>query len=418
MQTVEMLCRSAKAACMDVALAGTALKNAALEAIAQALDTRRGEIKRANQEDVDAARANGMRESLVDRLTLTDRRIDSAIEGVRTLIALADPVGGEDGSVVRPNGLRISRRRVPLGVVGIIFEARPNVTVDAAALCLKAGNACVLRGGKEAIHSNIALAGIMRDAVAGVGLPADAICLCEDTSRDSANAMMNATGLLDVLIPRGGAGLIRAVVENAKVPVIETGVGICHIYCDEGCDHDMATAIVENAKCSRPSVCNAAEVLIVHVSEAQALLPRIKAALDAKSVELRCDERAYAILGGMENVKKADETDFQTEFLDYIMAVKVVDDITEAVLEINTHGSGHSECIVTRDLARAVAFQDRVDAAAVYVNASTRFTDGFEFGFGGEIGISTQKLHARGPMGLAALTTIKYTILGDGQVRI
>jgi len=414
---VEQLMRCARAARMDVALAGTEQKNAALEAIACALDAGRDAIKAANLEDVNAARASGMRESLIDRLTLTDKRIDSAIEGVRTLIALPDPVGGEDASVVRPNGLRIARRRVPLGVVGIIYEARPNVTVDAASLCLKAGNVCVLRGGKEAIRSNIALAKIMREAVASVGLPADAVCLCEDTSRDSANAMMNAVGLLDVLIPRGGAGLIRAVVENAKVPVIETGVGICHIYCDKGCDHRMAIDIVENAKCSRPSVCNAAEVLIIHSLEAAALLPRIKAALDAKNVELRCDKRAWAILRRSENVKEAVPEDFRTEFLDYVMAVMVVDDVQEAIDEINAHGSGHSESIVTNDYGRARQFQDRVDAAAVYVNASTRFTDGFEFGFGGEIGISTQKLHARGPMGLEALTTIKYTIMGDGQVR-
>lgn len=335
MMNVEQLMRCARAARMDVALAGTEQKNAALEAIACALDAGRDAIKAANLEDVNAARASGMRESLIDRLTLTDKRIDSAIEGVRTLIALPDPVGGEDASVVRPNGLRIARRRVPLGVVGIIYEARPNVTVDAASLCLKAGNVCVLRGGKEAIRSNIALAKIMREAVASVGLPADAVCLCEDTSRDSANAMMNAVGLLDVLIPRGGAGLIRAVVENAKVPVIETGVGICHIYCDKGCDHRMAIDIVENAKCSRPSVCNAAEVLIIHSLEAAALLPRIKAALDAKNVELRCDKRAWAILRRSENVKEAVPEDFRTEFLDYVMAVMVVDDVQEAIDEID-----------------------------------------------------------------------------------
>ena len=417
MKTVRELCIAAKAASRTLAGAGTREKNRALAAIADALEAHKDEIFAANAEDVRSARENGMREALIDRLTLNEKRMKGIAQGVREVMAQEDPVGGADAVTKRPNGLRIERRRVPLGVVGIIYEARPNVTADAAALCLKSGNACVLRGGKEAIRSNMALMRVMRDAVEAAGLPADCMALCEDTSRNSAAEMMTATGLLDVLIPRGGAGLIRSVVENARVPVIQTGTGICHVYADAGCDWEMAVDIIRNAKCSRPSVCNAAEDFLVHASEAKKLLPRVWFALRPWNVELRCDERAYAILEGREGVVRAVPEDFETEFGDYILAVKVVDSLEEALREIEAHGTGHSECIVTEDLNRARTFQDRVDAAAVYVNASTRFTDGGEFGLGAEIGISTQKLHARGPMGASALTSIKYVVDGSGQIR-
>ncbi|MEA4823960.1 MAG: glutamate-5-semialdehyde dehydrogenase [Clostridiaceae bacterium] len=417
MRTVRDQALAAKAAARVLAQTGTIEKNRALYAIADALDAHQEDIFAANARDADAARENGMRQAMLDRLTLTPARLASAIAGVREIALQEDPVGSAEGTVQRPNGLRIEKRRVPLGVVGIIYEARPNVTVDAAALCLKSGNACVLRGGKEAIRSNTALMQVMRDALTGVGLPADAMTLCEDTSRESANEMMAATGLLDVLIPRGGAGLIRSVVENARVPVIETGTGICHVYADAGCDWEMAVNIIRNAKCSRPSVCNAAEDFLVHASEVRRLLPRVWFALRPYKVELRCDERSYEILKDFEGVVQATEEDFETEFSDYILAVKVVNSLDEAIEEITLHGTGHSECIVTENYTRAKAFTDRVDAAAVYVNASTRFTDGGEFGLGAEIGISTQKLHARGPMGAEALTSVKYVVCGNGQIR-
>lgn len=414
---VETLARAAKSAAPILGRADTKTKNLALEACAKALENRAAEIYAANAEDVKAAAENGMKESLLDRLKLTEKRLKSAVEGMRGVAGQEDPIGGADGTTLRPNGLRIECRRVPLGVIGIIYEARPNVTIDAAALCLKSGNACVLRGGKEAIRTNTVIAEIIREAVASVGLPADCVTLVTDTSRQSASDMMQAIGLLDVLIPRGGAGLIRSVVENAHVPVIQTGTGICHIYCDEGCDPEKAVRITANAKCSRPSVCNAAECLMVHASEAQTLLPKIHAAVAPWETEMRCDTRAYEILKGRERVVQASDADFETEFLDYILAVKVVDSMDEAMEEIAAHGTGHSEAIVTENYTRANRFLECVDAAAVYVNASTRFTDGGEFGLGAEIGISTQKLHARGPMGLRALTTIKYAVYGDGQIR-
>ncbi|MDY3287330.1 MAG: glutamate-5-semialdehyde dehydrogenase [Eubacteriales bacterium] len=417
MRTVRELAGAAKTASRVLAQTGTNEKRRALNAIADALEAHKEEIFAANAQDLRAAEEGGMRPAMLDRLKLNEKRLLAAAEGVREISREADPVGCAEGTVLRPNGLRIEKRRVPLGVVGIIYEARPNVTVDAAALCLYAGNACVLRGGKEAIRTNTALMRVMRGALADAGLPEDAMTLCEDTSRESAGEMMAATGLLDVLIPRGGAGLIRSVVENARVPVIETGTGICHVYADAGCDWEMAVNIIRNAKCSRPSVCNAAEDFLVHASEAKKLLPRVWHALRPYGVEMRCDERAYAILDGMEGVVRAREEDFATEFSDYILAVKVVDSLDEAIEEIALHGTGHSECIVTESYARAAAFTERVDAAAVYVNASTRFTDGGEFGLGAEIGISTQKLHARGPMGAAALTSVKYVVSGSGQIR-
>ena len=398
-----------------LAVAGTAQKNRALEAMARALKERESAILAENQKDLAAARESGMKASLLDRLALSPQRIDGIVEGVRQVAALPDPIGCVTRMEKRPNGLVIGKRRVPLGVIGIIYEARPNVTVDAAALCLKSGNAVILRGGKEAFRSNKALVAVMRDALEAAGLPRDCVALVEDTSRASAQELMGLTGYLDVLIPRGGAGLIRTVVENARVPVIETGVGVCHVYVDGEADLDMGARILYNAKTSRPSVCNAAECLLVHAQVAEAFLPKAKALLDQKNVELRGCPRTCAILG--EGVQPACEADWDTEFGDYILAVKVVKDAGEAIDFINAHGSGHSEAIVTNNYFTAQRFLDQVDAAAVYVNASTRFTDGFEFGLGAEIGISTQKMHARGPMGLEELTSSKYIVYGTGQVR-
>ena len=398
-----------------LAVAGTAQKNRALEAMARALKERESAILAENQKDLAAARESGMKASLLDRLALSPQRIDGIVEGVRQVAALPDPIGCVTRMEKRPNGLVIGKRRVPLGVIGIIYEARPNVTVDAAALCLKSGNAVILRGGKEAFRSNKAFVAVMRDALEAAGLPRDCVALVEDTSRASAQELMGLTGYLDVLIPRGGAGLIRTVVENAKVPVIETGVGVCHVYVDGEADLDMGARIIYNAKTSRPSVCNAAECLLVHAQAAEAFLPKAKALLDQKNVELRGCPRTCAILG--EGVQPACEADWDTEFGDYILAVKVVKDAGEAIDFINAHGSGHSEAIVTNNYFTAQRFLDQVDAAAVYVNASTRFTDGFEFGLGAEIGISTQKMHARGPMGLEELTSSKYIVYGTGQVR-
>ena len=398
-----------------LAVAGTAQKNRALEAIARALKERESAILAENQKDLAAARESGMKASLLDRLALSPQRIDGIVEGVRQVAALPDPIGCVTRMEKRPNGLVIGKRRVPLGVIGIIYEARPNVTVDAAALCLKSGNAVILRGGKEAFRSNKAFVAVMRDALEVAGLPRDCVALVEDTSRASAQELMGLTGYLDVLIPRGGAGLIRTVVENARVPVIETGVGVCHVYVDGEADLDMGARILYNAKTSRPSVCNAAECLLVHAQAAEAFLPKAKALLDQKNVELRGCPRTCAILG--EGVQPACEADWDTEFGDYILAVKVVEDAGEAIDFINAHGSGHSEAIVTNNYFTAQRFLDQVDAAAVYVNATTRFTDGFEFGLGAEIGISTQKMHARGPMGLEELTSSKYIVYGTGQVR-
>ena len=398
-----------------LAVAGTAQKNRALEAMARALKERESAILAENQKDLAAARESGMKASLLDRLALSPQRIDGIVEGVRQVAALPDPIGCVTRMEKRPNGLVIGKRRVPLGVIGIIYEARPNVTVDAAALCLKSGNAVILRGGKEAFRSNKAFVAVMRDALEAAGLPRDCVARVEDPRRASAQELMGLTGYLDVLIPRGGAGLIRTVVENARVPVIETGVGVCHVYVDGEADLDMGARVIYNAKTSRPSVCNAAECLLVHAQAAEAFLPKAKALLDQKNVELRGCPRTCAILG--DGVQPACEADWDTEFGDYILAVKVVEDAGEAIDFINAHGSGHSEAIVTNNYFTAQRFLDQVDAAAVYVNASTRFTDGFEFGLGAEIGISTQKMHARGPMGLEELTSSKYIVYGTGQVR-
>ena len=415
MTQLEMQGLAAKNASRVLSIAGTGKKNAALEAIASALEARQEEILAANQEDMTAAKAAGMRPSLQDRLALDGSRIAGIVDGVRQVAALPDPIGETTKMSTRPNGLVIGKRRVPLGVIGIIYEARPNVTVDAAALCLKSGNAVILRGGKEAFHSNQAFVSIMRDALESAGLPRDCVALVTDTTRQSATELMNLTEYLDVLIPRGGAGLIKNVVEHAKVPVIQTGVGVCHVYVHGEADLDMAARIIHNAKTSRPSVCNAAECLLVDRAVARDFLPMAWQLLQTKNVELRGCPETRAILGDF--VVPATEEDWDTEFGDYILAVKVVGGFDEAVEFIHAHGTGHSEAIVTNNYFAAQQFLDQVDAAAVYVNASTRFTDGNEFGLGAEIGISTQKMHARGPMGLEELTSSKFVIYGTGQIR-
>ncbi len=391
-------------------------KNDALKNIAQALIDNADFIIKANDADIQNAKNNGLSDAMIDRLTLTKDRIDSIAQGVREIIAMPDPVGKVLSGNTLDNGLNITKVTVPLGVIGIIFESRPNVTADAAALCLKAGNCVILRGGKEAINSNKAIVEVMRDAIDKASLPKDCINLVEDTTRQSSIELMELSDYLDVLIPRGGAGLIRAVVENAKVPVIETGVGNCHAYIDESADIAMASDIVYNAKTSRVSVCNALETLLVHKNIADKALPAIYDKLSEKNVEIRGCKNTIAILG--DKAKPATEADYSTEFLDYILAVKVVDSLDCALSHISKYSSGHSEVIITKDFENAEKFLNHVDSSAVYVNASTRFTDGGQFGLGAEIGISTQKLHARGPMGLENLTSTKFIIRGQGQTRV
>ena len=389
-------------------------KQQALYKMAAALLSQQEAILKANKLDVEKAVQKGTSKAMLDRLSLNEKRIHGMANGLRQVAALADPVGEVLSMTKRPNGLQIGQQRVPIGVIGIIYEARPNVTCDAAGLCLKAGNAVILRGGSEAFYSNQAIVSVLSQAAASAGLPEHSVQLIEDTSRETALELMKLNEYIDVLIPRGGAGLIEAVVKNATVPVIETGTGNCHIYVDEEYDGDMAANIVINAKTSRPAVCNSAEKLIIHKRAAHEFLPIIVQALREKDVEVRGDERALTIVPDL--VPAGDE-DWKKEYLDFIMAVKIVDDIDEAISHINVHSSHHSEAIVTTNYAHAQRFLQRVNSAAVYVNASTRFTDGEEFGFGAEIGISTQKLHARGPMGLKELTTLKYIIYGDGQIR-
>lgn len=413
MTELQKMGAAAKEAAAVLRTAGEKKRRALLEA-AQALRAAAPEILAANAVDLAAARESGMRDAMLDRLTLTEARIEAMAQGVEDVAAQRDPVGRVLSGETRPNGLKIEKVTVPMGVIGIIFEARPNVTSDAAALCLMAGSAVILRGGKEAFHSNMAVTSVLQAALERAGLPRTAVQLVQDTSRESSREMMGLVGYLDLLIPRGGAGLIRAVVENARVPVIETGVGNCHVYVDESADIDMAAEIIFNAKTSRPSVCNAIETILMHEKIAERALPAIAARLREKQVELRGDDRTRAILP---EAVPASEADWETEYLDYILAVRVVDSLDEAVAHIARYSSGHSECIVTRDLRAAEAFTARVDSAAVYVNASTRFTDGGEMGLGAEIGISTQKLHARGPMGLNEIVSYKYVIRGDGQVR-
>lgn len=414
MRTIDVMGQNAKAAARQLAVAGEQ-KNEALKAIAQALLTHQDEIMQANRIDLENGKANGLSAALIDRLTLNADRIRGVADGVLEVAALPDPIGTVISGSTRPNGMNITKVRVPLGVIGIIFESRPNVTVDAAVLCLKSGNAVILRGGKEAIHSNQCLTAIMQDAIESVGLDRHCVQLIQDTSRQSSVELMELTEYLDVLIPRGGKGLIQAVVANAKVPVIETGAGNCHVFVDESADLTMAADIIYNAKTSRPSVCNAIETILVHEKIAEKALPVIKARLDEKHVELRGCDKTRTILG--DTVVPATESDWETEYGDYILAVKVVSSMDEAIDHIARYSTGHSECIVTNDYVNARRFTAAVDSAAVYVNVSTRFTDGGMFGLGAEIGISTQKLHARGPMGLNELTSMKFIIEGNGQVR-
>lgn len=404
----------AKKAAGILTTADTEIKNKALLAIGKALVDYADVIISANHIDIENGKKNGLNAGLIDRLMLDEERIKGIAEGCAQVAALEDPCGRVLETVERPNGLVIKKVSCPMGVIGIIYEARPNVTADAAALCLKSGNAVILRGGKEAIESNKAIADIMRNAVESVGLPADAIQLVSDTSRESSTALMRMKDYLDCLIPRGSKNLIKAVVENSTVPVIETGSGNCHVYVDKYADIKMASEIIFNAKTQRISVCNACESLVIHSDILKKALPAIKARLDEKQVVIKGDERARAVCP---DIEAADEADFATEYLDYIISVKTVDSLDEAIEHINKNSTGHSESIITEDDDRAMAFMNRVDSSSVYHNASTRFTDGGEFGLGAEIGISTQKLHARGPMGLRELTTTKYLIFGNGQVR-
>ena len=398
-----------------LAVADTGKKNAALAEISRALIENSDKIIEANQKDLAAARENGMSVSMQDRLMLNEDRIKGIASAVDELIKLEDPIGKVDNGSVRPNGMRITKIRVPMGVIGMIYESRPNVTADAATLCLKTGNAVILRGGKEAYNSNKCICEIMRDAVEKAGFPKDIIQFVDDTTREVTTELMKCDKYLDLLIPRGGAGLIKAVTKNATVPVIETGTGNCHLYVDESADIEMAVNITDNAKTQRPSVCNAIETLLVHKNIAEKFLPAVKKKLDEHNVEIRGCAETKRILGDC--VVPATEEDYATEFGDYIIAVRVVDDISQAIEHIAEYSTGHSECIVTNDLSNANKFKSEVDSACVYVNASTRFTDGGMFGFGAEIGISTQKLHARGPMGLHELTTVKYLVSGNGQIR-
>lgn len=404
------MCISARAASTVLGATDTETRNNALLAMANALVIRSEEIIKANEQDIARARENGMSASMLDRLTLTKERIVAISESVKKVIALPDPLDGKE-KWVRPNGLEITKKRVPFGVIAIIYEARPNVTADAAALCVKSGNAVILRGGKEAIDSNLAIAKVLSDALCEKGLPKGCVAVVPDTSRETANKLMKMKGYIDLLIPRGGKSLIRSVVENATVPVIETGAGNCHVFFDESADIETALNIIDNAKRQRPSVCNAAETLVVHENIAKTVLPLVKERLN--NVELRGDEKTLEII----DISKATDEDFYTEYNDYILAIKIVSNVKEAVDHINLHGTGHSEAIITQNAENAQYFCNAIDAAAVYVNASTRFTDGEEFGFGAEIGISTQKMHARGPMGLPEMTTYKYVINGNGQIR-
>ena len=410
-QTLGIRAKDASRLCAKL---GTEAKNRGLLAVAGELRSQSAYLLEENEKDLKAAKEKGVKQSLIDRLRLTEQRISDMAEGLTQVAALEDPIGEVLSMKNRPNGLRVGKKRVPLGVVGIIYESRPNVTADAFGLCFKTGNAVILRGGSDAIHSNLAVTKVIKEGLEKENLPQDAILLVEDTSRATVGEMMKLHQYIDVLIPRGGAGLIANVVENSTVPVIETGTGNCHIFVDATADIGRAAEIIENAKTQRLGVCNACESLVIHEAAAEKALPLIEERLNAHQVEIRGDERARKILPG---IVPATEEDWGTEYLDAVISVKIVDSLEEAIAHINRYNTGHSESILTKDYDNALKFQDEVDAAAVYVNASTRFTDGFEFGFGAEIGISTQKLHARGPMGLEALTSTKYIIFGNGQIR-
>lgn len=413
-ELVKAKAQAAKQAAAKLAVTSTAVKNAALMAMAAALEAQQAEILSANEHDMTAAAAKGMKSSMLDRLKLTAERISGMADGLRQVAGLADPVGNVIDGKTLPNGLHITKIRVPLGVIGIIYEARPNVTADAAGLCLKSGNAVILKGGSEAMESNKTVAAILAQAAEGAGIPADSIQFIDTSDRQAVQDLIHMNGFVDVVIPRGGAGLIQAVVRNASVPVIETGAGVCHTYVDKDADVEMAMKIAFNAKVQRPSVCNAMETLLVHKDIADKFLPMMLMMYNSSAVEIRGDE---AVQEYSAQVHPATEEDWSTEYGDLRLSVKIVDSIEEAMAHIAKYGTGHSECIVTNNYQAAQLFQYTVDAAAVYVNASTRFTDGNEFGFGAEIGISTQKLHARGPMALPELTSTKYLINGNGQVR-
>lgn len=413
-ELVKAKAQAAKQAAAKLAVTSAAVKNAALLAMAAALETQQAEILAANERDMAAAAAKGMKSSMLDRLKLTAERISGMADGLRQVAGLADPVGNVIDGKTLPNGLHITKIRVPLGVIGIIYEARPNVTADAAGLCLKSGNAVILKGGSEAMESNKTVAAILAQAAEGAGIPAGSIQFIDTSDRQAVQDLIHMNGLVDVVIPRGGAGLIQAVVRNASVPVIETGAGVCHTYVDKDADVEMAMKIAFNAKVQRPSVCNAMETLLVHKDIADKFLPMMLMMYNSSAVEIRGDEAVQDYSG---QVHPATEEDWSTEYGDLRLSVKIVDSIEEAMAHIAKYGTGHSECIVTDNYQAAQLFQYTVDAAAVYVNASTRFTDGNEFGFGAEIGISTQKLHARGPMALPELTSTKYLINGNGQVR-
>lgn len=413
-ELVKAKAQAAKQAAAKLAVTSTAVKNAALLAMAAALEAQQSEILAANERDMTAAAAKGMKSSMLDRLKLTAERISGMADGLRQVAGLADPVGNVIDGKTLPNGLHITKIRVPLGVIGIIYEARPNVTADAAGLCLKSGNAVILKGGSEAMESNKTVAAILAQAAEGAGIPAGSIQFIDTSDRQAVQDLIHMNGLVDVVIPRGGAGLIQAVVRNASVPVIETGAGVCHTYVDKDADVEMAMKIAFNAKVQRPSVCNAMETLLVHKDIADKFLPMMLMMYNSSAVEIRGDKAVQEYSG---QVHAATEEDWSTEYGDLRLSVKIVDSIEEAMAHIAKYGTGHSECIVTNNYQAAQLFQYTVDAAAVYVNASTRFTDGNEFGFGAEIGISTQKLHARGPMALPELTSTKYLINGNGQVR-
>lgn len=411
---IAKLAQNAKRASKSLATVGTNKKNAALAAICTSLVENADYILAENQKDIEKAREKGTSPSMIDRLMLSHERIIAMTDGVKKIIDLPDPIGETLGAKTLPNGLKVSKVTVPMGLIGVIYESRPNVTLDTAALCLKASSAVILRGGSDAFNSNKAIASVMKKAIEKCGIDADCISFVEDTSRETVNKMMKLNGVIDLLIPRGGASLIKSVIENATIPVIETGVGNCHIYADKTADTQMAVDIIVNAKTSRPSVCNACESLLIHKDIDPSFYEKLYIALKEKNVEIRaCMETAKK----MKYDKIACDEDFGTEYLDYIISVKTVNDIDEAISHIAKYSTGHSECIITNDYKNTVKFTNEVDSAAVYVNASTRFTDGFEFGLGAEIGISTQKLHARGPMGLKEITTTKYIITGNGQVR-
>ena len=411
--------KAAKAASRTLAHVPTEVKNKALVNIAQSLISREGEILEANRLDCDEAKAGGMGEAMLDRLLLTSSRLQAMAQDVGTVASFPDPVGESFDARVLPNGLHIERRRVPLGVIGVIYESRPNVTVDISTLCLKSGNAVILRGGKEALRSNGALVRVIKDAIGEAGVPEDAVQFIESTERALVNEMLKMKDVIDLIIPRGGEGLVALVTENAVMPVLASGVGVCHTYVDQSADLDKAVAICYNAKVQRPTVCNALDCLLVHRDIAERFLPMVAGEWAKAGVEMHCDQRALGILSSFSNFKvaPASEGDWGKEFLALIAAIKVVDSLDEAVEHIARYGSGHSEAIVTEDYSAAMRFLDEVDAACVYVNASTRFTDGGQFGLGAEVGISTQKFHARGPMGLRELTTYKWVIMGSGQVR-